>query len=95
MAGFGANMLVVADFTYVPMNCGFGYTAFVVDAYAGLISGWECSLTTDTGFVERALRHAAEFRTRQGHPFRKSVHCNTLQRNADAGRADPIGWDGR
>ena len=38
------NLLVVADFTYVPMTCGFGYTAFVVDAYAGLIGGWECSL---------------------------------------------------
>lgn len=22
---------------------GFGYTAFVIDAYAGLIPGWECS----------------------------------------------------
>ena len=33
------NLLDVADFTYVPMACGFGYTAFVVDAYAGLIPG--------------------------------------------------------
>ena len=63
------NLLVVADFTYVPMVAGFGYTAFVVDAYAGLIPGWECSLTKDTGFVERALRHAAAIRSRQGHPF--------------------------
>ncbi len=38
------NLLLVADFTYVPMTRGFGYTAFVVDAYAGLIPGWECSL---------------------------------------------------
>ena len=68
------NMLVVADFTYVPMTCGFGYTAFVVDAYAGLIPGWECSLTKDTGFVERALRYAAEFRLRQGHPFNDAIH---------------------
>ena len=29
------NLLEVADFSYVPMTCGFGYTAFVVDAYAG------------------------------------------------------------
>jgi putative transposase len=68
------NLLVVADFTYVPMTCGFGYTAFVVDAYAGLIPGWECSLTKDTGFVERALRYAAEFRLRQGHPFDDAIH---------------------
>jgi putative transposase len=68
------NLLLVADFTYVPMTCGFGYTAFVVDAYAGLIPGWECSLTKDTGFVERALRCAAEFRLRQGHPFDDAIH---------------------
>lgn len=68
------NMLVVADFTYVPMTCGFGYTAFVVDAYAGLIPGWECSLTKDTGFVERALRYAAQFRLRQDHPFNDAIH---------------------
>jgi hypothetical protein len=33
------NLLEVADFTYVPMAVGFGYTAFVIDAYAGLIPG--------------------------------------------------------
>ena len=43
------NLLVVADFTDVPMTCGFGYTAFVIDAYAGLIPGWECSLSKDSG----------------------------------------------
>jgi putative transposase len=68
------NLLVVADFTYVAMVYGFGYSAFVVDAYAGLIPGWECSLRKDTGFVERALRHAAAFRTRQGHPFDDAIH---------------------
>jgi len=46
---------------------GFGYTAFVIDAYAGLIPGWECSLTKNTAFVERALRSAAAHRARQGH----------------------------
>ncbi|OBJ83538.1 transposase [Mycobacterium asiaticum] len=68
------NLLEVADFTYVPMVFGFGYTAFVVDAYAGLIPGWECSLRKDAGFVERALRHAAAFRARQGHPFDEAIH---------------------
>ena len=69
------NLLVVADFTYVPLDgSGFGYTAFVVDAYAGLIPGWECSLVKDTGFVERALRHAAAFRARQGHPLDDAIH---------------------
>ena len=69
------NLLAVADFTYVALDTGrFGYTAFVVDAYAGLIPGWECSMVKDTGFVERALRHAATFRTRQGHPFNDTIH---------------------
>jgi putative transposase len=68
------DSLEVADFTYVPMVSGFGYTAFVIDAYAGLIPGWECSLTKDTAFVERALRHAAAFRARQGHPFDDAIH---------------------
>jgi len=68
------NLLEVADFTYVPMAVGFGYTAFVIDAFAGLIPGWECSLTKDTGFVERALRHAVAFRARQGHPFDDAIH---------------------
>ena len=64
----------MADFTYVPMVTGFGYTAFVVDAYAGLIPGWECSLIEDTGFVERAIRHAAAARARSGHPFEDTIH---------------------
>jgi transposase InsO family protein len=76
----------VADLTYVPMTCGFGYTAFVVDAYAGLIAGWECSLTKDTGFVERALRHAAAFRARQGRPFDDTIH------HSDAGSQGGFNW---
>ena len=68
------NLLEVADFTYVPMTRGFGYTAFVVDAYAGVIPGWECSLVKDTGFVERALRHAVAFRIREGHPLDDAIH---------------------
>ncbi len=64
------DALHVADFTYVPLDGGgFGYTAFVIDAYAGLIPGWECSLTKNTAFVERALRSAAAHRARQGHPL--------------------------
>jgi len=58
------------DFTYVPMDGGgFGYTAFVIDAYAGLIPGWECSLTKNTAFVERAIRAAAMRRAREGRPL--------------------------
>nr|WP_145929555.1 IS3 family transposase [Mycobacterium intracellulare] len=70
---FGAsrpNELDVADFTYVPLDGGgFGYTAFVIDAFAGLIAGWECSLTKNTAFVERAIRQATAYRARQGRRF--------------------------
>jgi putative transposase len=64
------GLLHVADFTYVPLaGGGFGYTAFVIDAYAGLIPGWECSTSKEGAFVRRAIRHAADYRRRQGHPL--------------------------
>ena len=70
------GQLHVADFTYVPLDGGgFGYTAFVIDAFAGLIAGWECSLSKETAFVERVIRQAAALRARQGHPIRgRAIH---------------------
>jgi transposase InsO family protein len=70
------GQLHVADFTYVPLEGGgFGYTAFVIDAFAGLIAGWECALSKETAFVERAVRQAAALRARQGHPVGgRAVH---------------------
>jgi transposase InsO family protein len=63
------DQLWVADFTYVPLSSGFGYTALVIDAFAGLIVGWECSLSKHTAFVESAIRQAIAFRSRQGNPL--------------------------
>jgi transposase InsO family protein len=41
--------LHVADFTYAPLDGGgFGYTTLVIDAFAGLITSWECSLSKET-----------------------------------------------
>jgi putative transposase len=54
------GQLLVADFTYVPLPAGFGYTAFVIDAFAGTILGWECSLSKATAFVQRAIAQAAQ-----------------------------------
>jgi putative transposase len=66
----GPDVLWVADFTYVQLVCGrFVYTAFVVDVYAGVIVGWECSPSKCTRFVESALRQAAALRRRQGRPL--------------------------
>ena len=54
------GQLQVADFTYLPLDGGgFGYVAFVIDAFAGHIPGWECSLSKATAFIERAIRQAA------------------------------------
>ena len=64
------GQLHVADFTYVPLAGGrFAYTALVIDAFAGLIPGWECSLSKQTAFVESAIRQAARYRARQGNPI--------------------------
>jgi putative transposase len=64
------GLLHVADFTYVPLaGGGFGYTAFVIDAYAGLIPGWECSTSKQGAFVEAAIRQAVAYRRRQGRPL--------------------------
>jgi transposase InsO family protein len=61
------GQLHVADFTYVPLGSGrFCYTAFVIDAYAGLIPGWECSGSKETEFIESALLQAGEYRKRKG-----------------------------
>jgi putative transposase len=64
------NELVVADFTYVPMATGsFAYTAFVIDAYANTICGWECSTSKETVFIESAIRQTATARSREGTPL--------------------------
>src|SRR6266487_2113889 len=61
------GQLLVADFTYVPLaGGGFGYAAFVIDAFAGTIAGWECSLSKATAFVQRAIAQAADHLRRAG-----------------------------
>ena len=82
------GQLHVADFTYVPLDGGgFGYTAFVIDAFAGLIAGWECSLSKQTAFVEKAIRQAAALRARQGHPISgAAIH------HSDAGSQGGFNW---
>ena len=80
------GQLHVADFTYVPLAGGrFAYTAFVIDAFTGLIPGWECSLSKKAAFVESAIRQAAEYRARQGNPITGSaIH------HSDAGSSTPV-----
>ena len=52
----------------------FVYVAFVIDAYAGAIVGWEASASKHTRFVESAIRQAAALRSRQGHPIEDAIH---------------------
>ena len=69
------NALVVADFTYVKLVTGvFVYFAFVIDAYAGAIIGWEAASVKATRFVESAIRQAAALRARQGHRIDGAIH---------------------
>ena len=69
------NRLLVADFTYVRLVSGvFVYVAFVIDAYAGAIVGWEASGSKHTRFVESAICQAAALRSRQGHPIEDAIH---------------------
>lgn len=65
----------------------FAYTAFVIDAFAGRIVGWECSTSKETAFVESAIRQAAAIRARQGHPLGgDTIH------HSDAGSQGGFQW---
>lgn len=52
----------------------FVYVAFVIDAYAGAIIGWEAASAKQTRFVESAIRQAAACRARQGHRIDGAIH---------------------
>jgi putative transposase len=98
---FGAErpgQLHVADFTHVPLDGSpTGYTAFVVDAYAGLIAGWECSLSKETYSVRRTGDPAGSRPARQARaPDRRAGH--SLQRcrgsTPRSGSPRPSCWPG-
>ncbi len=81
--GFGVeapDLLHVADFTYVRTSSGWVYTAFVIDAFAGRILGWECSTSKHADFVVRAVDQTVALRARQGNP----LQGNTIH-HSDAG----------
>jgi putative transposase len=72
------GQLLVADFTCVPLaGGGSGYVAFCIDAFAGTIAGWECSLSTATAFAQRAIAQAAGHLRRAaggGRPPAGAIH---------------------
>jgi putative transposase len=79
-AAAAPNQLLVADFTYVRVRTGFVYTAFVIDAFAGMIVGWDVTSTANAAMVERALADGLDLRRRQGHP----IHSGAVH-HSDAG----------
>ena len=71
------NRLWVADFTYVSTWEGWGYTAFITDAFARRIIGWICSVRMNEKMVVGAFKTAVFTRVREGHDtFSSLVHHN-------------------
>jgi putative transposase len=69
------GQLLVADFTYVRVRTGFVYAAFVIDAFAGMIVGWDVTGAANAAMVERALADGLDLRRRQGQPIQRgAVH---------------------
>jgi putative transposase len=61
------DLLWVADFTYVTRIGGrWCYTAFVVDAFADAIVGWQTTTTANAAMVQTAFADALGQRGRQG-----------------------------
>jgi len=97
------NVLVVAGFTYVRLVTGvFVYIAFVIDAFAARIVGWECSASKEDRFVRSAIRQAAAVRASEGHPlFGNTIHHSDAGSQGGFSRSsqhlDPEGavWRGR
>jgi putative transposase len=93
------NALWVSDFTYLATWGGFVYVAFVIDAYARRIVGWQVSRTAHAGFVLDALEQALHERrpVRGGglvHHSDRGVQYLSIrytERLAEAGIAPSVG----
>ncbi len=71
------NKLFVSDFTYVLLLSGFGYTAFVIDAYTDFIVGFSCSSTKDVSLVEKAINESSSLRANQNIKLNGSTTCHS------------------
>jgi transposase InsO family protein len=96
------NQLWVSDFTYIPTDDGFVYTAFVIDVFARRIVGWKVSHAMRTDFVLDALEQAIHQRRADAvadlvhHSDRgvQYVSMRYTERLADAGIAPSVGSRG-
>ena len=73
------DRLWVVDFTFVSTWAGTAYTAFVIDTFARLITGWRTAASHSTDLVLDALVMAVTYRDRQG------VKVAGLTHHSDAG----------
>ena len=84
------NALLVADFTYVKLVTGmFVYVAFVIDAYAGAVIGWEAAgvkahlIRGVSDPSSRCIARPAGPSPASTAPFTtqtpEAVHCNTFR----------------
>ncbi|MBA2632493.1 MAG: IS3 family transposase, partial [Chloroflexi bacterium] len=95
------NRLWVADLTYVWTRAGFGYTAFVVDAFSRRIVGWRVSAALRTDLALDALEMALHVR---GSALAGLVHHSDRgvqylairysERLAEAGAVNSVGSKG-
>lgn len=69
------NRLWVVDITYVPLTAGgFGYTAFVIDAFSRMITGWKVAAHMRTSLALDALEMAVSARLRAGQQVAGVIH---------------------
>ena len=68
------DRLWVVDFTFVSTWAGTAYTAFVIDAFSRLITGWRTAAQPRTGLVLDALVMAVTYRARQGVKVAGLIH---------------------
>ncbi|NYH84051.1 hypothetical protein FHR37_002902 [Actinopolymorpha cephalotaxi] len=81
----------MADFTYVPLISGFVYTAFVVDAFAGVIGGWKSQRPSGPRSSNGPSPRPARRGEWQGNPSENKAihHSDAGRRTPDAGRRTP------
>jgi len=69
------NRLWVVDITYVPLAAGgFAYTAFVIDAFSRMITGWKVAGHMRASLALDALEMAVSARLRAGQQVAGVIH---------------------
>jgi putative transposase len=67
--------LWVVDLTYVPLvPGGFGYVAFVIDAFSRMIARWKAARHIRTSLALDALEMAISARLRAGQSVAGAIH---------------------